>query len=81
MVATIKSCHPAILTEFVPGWIQDLGEDPVAVLEEYQSWGYALGSPDFDLPVGNVGPAELMAAISESGKWFANISLTKLPRD
>ena len=77
MRATIDRCRPAILFEFYPAWIRDLGEDPAAVLAECASWGYGLGSQDLILEH----PAEpdaVLAAMAAAGKLFVNIELLPL---
>ena len=74
MRQTILRHQPVILTEFVPQWVSDLGEDPADVLEEYRSWGYRLSSPDLDLEESPDG-STVLAAIRESSRYFANIAL------
>ena len=72
---TIEKWRPDILTEFVPSWIADLGEDPAAVLNEYASWGYSLDSTDHALSK-PVMPRDIMTAIEASNDYFTNVSLT-----
>jgi FkbM family methyltransferase len=36
MKAVIENFRPKILTEFVPQWLSDMGEDPLKVLDEYK---------------------------------------------
>jgi len=70
----IRQHPPRILTEFVPKWIEDQGESPTGVLEEYEAMGYILSSPDFpDLTRPTA--TDLVDAISHGETWFANISL------
>jgi FkbM family methyltransferase len=75
MRQSIKKSQPRILTEFVPGWISDLGENPISVLEEYQSYGYTICSDDLQLS-DNASPQEILSRIQSSGTFFANLSLT-----
>jgi len=74
----IHTWRPSILVEFAPGWISDLGEDPVDVLAEYQSWGYSLGSPTLHLPP-DPHPQQVLDQIAASGVWFTSIALTPRP--
>lgn len=74
MQKIIKKHSPKILTEFVPGWIRDLGEDPVSVLKEYASYGYGIGSDDLQLS-DQPEPLEIISKIESSGTFFANLSL------
>jgi FkbM family methyltransferase len=75
---SIAAWRPSILTEFVPGWIRDLGEDPLGVLAEYQSWGYSLGAPALHLPP-DPNPQQVLDQIAASGVWFTNLALTPRP--
>jgi FkbM family methyltransferase len=75
--ALIERHPPRILTEFVPQWIEDQGESPAAVLEEFEDMGFHLSSPDFP-GLTNPKAPDLLLAIHESDTWFANISL--IPR-
>jgi FkbM family methyltransferase len=77
MSKIIKKHSPKILTEFVPGWINDLGEDPISVLEEYASYGYEIGSDDLPLSE-HPEPMEIISKIESSGTFFANLSLIPL---
>jgi hypothetical protein len=36
----LARCRPVLLAEFWPKGVRDLGEDPVAVLQEYAALGY-----------------------------------------
>lgn len=42
MTKIINSSKPIILTEFVPKWIEALGENPEEVLNEYKNLGYKI---------------------------------------
>jgi FkbM family methyltransferase len=76
---TIEAFRPFVLAEFVPQWIDDLGDDPKAVLREWESLGYALGTPDLtDQHNGSVSPDELLSRANSEGRWFLNVSLTPL---
>ena len=74
MKKLIKRFHPSILTEFSPPWIEDLGENPIDVISEFQSWGYRIGSTDLDLSE-NPSAKEINAKIQESEKFYANLIL------
>lgn len=78
MSKIIKENHPKILTEFVPKWIDSLGESPENILEEYVNLGYDLLSPELHIH-SPVSPKEMINAIEKSGKWFINIFLK--PKD
>jgi FkbM family methyltransferase len=75
---TIARCKPFILTEFVPSWISDLGENPESVLNDYVSWGYLIDSTDHQLSA-PVAPHDIIEAVEASADYFTNISLTPLP--
>lgn len=70
----IKSSKPKILTQFVPKWVKDIGDDPESVLEEYISLGYEIHCPGLGLNF-SLSPIEVLSAIEKSGIWFANLYL------
>jgi len=72
---SIRQWKPKMLVECAPGWISDLGEDPLDVLAEYRSWGYCLGSPSLELPI-DPHPQQVLDQIVMSGVWFTNLTLT-----
>ena len=74
MKGVIKNFQPKILTEFVPQWLSDLGEDPLKILDEYKSWGYSIGSTDFDVPA-NSTSKDVLAALGAAGLYFTNLIL------
>jgi len=51
-----------------------MGEDPLKVLDEYKSWGYQIGSTDFDVPA-NSTPKDILSALGEAGLYFTNLIL------
>lgn len=71
---TIQDRRLSILTEFVPTWLSDLGENPIEILKEYESWGYKLSSPDVPKD-GPLSPTEVMEFLVDSGTYFLNVSL------
>jgi FkbM family methyltransferase len=75
MKTIIKRNKPKVLTEFVPQWIIDLGDDPIEILNEYMSWGYSIGSTDFEIPP-NATAADIIDKIEKSGRYFTNLILT-----
>lgn len=70
----IRRDAPKILVEFVPRWVESLGDSPIDVLNEYQSWGYEMLCPELGLLEPVSGEA-LLKALSDSGEWFTNIYL------
>ena len=74
MRSIIEKSRPKILTEFVPQWLIDMGEDPLKVLDEYRSWGYSIGSVDFDVPV-NSSSKDILDALKFAGLYFTNLTL------
>ena len=66
--------RPKILSEFVPEWIRDQGENPIDVLKEYKSWGYSLESIDFP-ELNELSEKDFVGGISELGQYFTNIAL------
>jgi FkbM family methyltransferase len=74
MKAVIENFRPKILTEFVPQWLSDMGEDPLKVLDEYKSWGYQIGSTDFDVPA-NSTSKDILSALGAAGLYFTNLIL------
>ncbi len=75
MLETIKRHPPKILTEFIPQWIQDLGENPAEVLKEYKSWGFKVESTD--LPeLNHLGEVDFIKGILRSKSFFTNLALT-----
>ena len=75
MKSIIEQCKPKVLTEFVPQWLIDIGEDPAAVLDEYVSWGYDVGSVDFEIPVG-ASSKDILDRIAITGHYYTNLTLT-----
>jgi FkbM family methyltransferase len=75
MKSIIEQYKPKILTEFVPQWLIDMGENPVAVLDEYMSWGYNVGSVDFEVPIGSNSKV-ILDKLYLSGHYFTNLTLT-----
>lgn len=74
LLPVLRRDRPHVLTEFNPGSIFAVGEDPVAVIEEYTSWGYdvralATGLPD------NASPEEIVRAAKESDPGFVTLLL------
>lgn len=74
---TIDKFHPKILAEFVPSWIADLGEDPVDIINEYESWGYKVGVPELGIQPTMDASGDIMSALNEMDKWFTTITLTR----
>jgi FkbM family methyltransferase len=58
LAETLRRCRPTVVAEFWPEGIRDLGDDPVAVIECYRSWGLrtrVLGGPaDSGMPAVDV---------------------------
>lgn len=78
MQEIIARDRPKILTEFTPQWLSDLGDDPLSILKLYMSWGYMLGSTDFESSA-NAQPEEIMEEIGKLDTYFANLTLTPKP--
>ena len=75
MTKTIQKHPPKILTEFVPQWIEDLGENPVEVIKEYKSWGFKVESTD--LPdLNHLNEEDFIKGILGSESFFTNLALT-----
>jgi hypothetical protein len=74
MKTIIENCRPKILTEFVPQWLSDMGEDPLKVLDEYKSWGYSIGSTDFDILPDSTSQ-DILRALNATGLWYTNLIL------
>jgi FkbM family methyltransferase len=74
MKRIIANFRPKILTEFVPQWLSDIGEDPLKVLDEYKSWGYSIGSTDFDIPPDSTSQ-DILSALYAGGLWYTNLIL------
>ena len=72
---TILKWRPFVLTEFVPTWLINLGEDPIEILREYESWGYTLSSPEISCEY-PLSPESIMLYFEKSDNYFINISLT-----
>jgi hypothetical protein len=77
MTRLIEKFKPVILTEFVPQWLIDQGEDPIQVLREYQSYGYMLGSSDFETSH-DPEPSEILEKIEASNTYYTNVTLTPI---
>ena len=75
MQSIIEKFHPKILTEFVPQWVTDMGENPLKVLDEYKSWGYSINSTDFDVPP-NATSKDILNALESAGLYFTNLILS-----
>jgi FkbM family methyltransferase len=71
--------RPHVLTEFNPGSIAAVGEDPVSVLGEYASWGYQLRALATGLS-GAASPDEIVRAAKESDPGFISLLLEPRPR-
>lgn len=76
----IEKSRPKILTEFVPKWLSDLGENPENILKEYQSLGYDLLCPDLNIWIPQE-PENILKSITDSGKWFVNIFMNRKEKD
>jgi FkbM family methyltransferase len=70
----IEKYKPKILTEFIPKWIKNLGEDPKEILQEYIDLGYNLLCPELEIYV-HTEPEELLNLLYKNGPWFTNILL------
>jgi FkbM family methyltransferase len=75
MKSIIEKSRPRVLTEFVPQWLMDMGEDPLKVLDEYKSWGYCIGSTNFELPPDSKSK-DILDCLESTGLYFANLTLT-----
>ena len=75
MKSIIEKYKPKVLTEFVPQWLIDMGENPASVLDEYMSWGYDVGSVDFEVPLGS-SSKDILDKLDSSGHYFTNLTLT-----
>ena len=75
MIGVLRRDHPTVLCEFCPPLIQDIGDDPEAVLACYQSWGYLVE------PVCNPDPgyqwssADLMQFVQSAADSFVTLRL------
>jgi FkbM family methyltransferase len=65
---------PKILTEFVPEWIGDLGDDPAEILKEYKAWGYKVQSIDFP-ELNSLSEKEFVNGIESHNAYFTNLAL------
>lgn len=74
MKGIIEKNKPKILTEFVPKWLVDLGEDPIDILKEYQDFGYDLLCPDLEIN-DPFDANKLLEEMKIKGLWFTNIYL------
>jgi FkbM family methyltransferase len=74
MKNTFNSKLPKILTEFVPEWISDQGEDPVDILKEYKSYGYKVESIDHE-ELNKLNEKSFVEGILKSGTYFTNLQL------
>jgi FkbM family methyltransferase len=73
---TIRRWRPRILFEFTPEWFISLGEDPLEILTECQSWGYSLGCLELAIPNGGE-PQRILELISTRPDLdHVNITLT-----
>jgi FkbM family methyltransferase len=69
---TIENSMPEMLIEFVPEWIQDMGDVPRKVLAEFKSLGrgYKIKTPDLKLKNDDV-----LASLKSSNNFFTNLHL------
>ena len=74
MELTKMSHLPKILTEFVPEWIRDLGDDPEEILKEYKAWGYVVQSIDFP-ELNSLSEKEFIGGIERHNAFFTNLAL------
>lgn len=70
----IKNSKPKILTEFVPKWINELKENPLNILQEYENLGYNLLCPDLDIFIPS-SPEVIIDEMLKKQHWFTNIYL------
>jgi hypothetical protein len=75
MKSIIATSRPKILTEFVPQWLKDMGEDPIKILDEYNSWGYSITSVDFNIPPG-ASSQVILQLLESAGLYFTNLVLS-----
>lgn len=71
----LRDHAPVVLTEFVPGWIEEFGEDPLSVLEEFESWGYCLHVPPLNETC--CSRNEVLTAATSNEAWFVDIALMR----
>jgi FkbM family methyltransferase len=74
LLPVLRRDRPHVLSEFSPGSIAAAGEDPVAVIEEYASWGYDVRALATALPV-DASPRDIVRAAKESDPGFVSLLL------
>jgi FkbM family methyltransferase len=65
---------PLMVVEFVPQWLEDLGEDPLDVLSEYESLGYRLSIFQDSGALGR-SPKEILSWVREDPGYFCDVIL------
>lgn len=78
MEKIISQWRPSLLVEFTPGWLSDLGKDPLEVLRYYESLGYSLTTPGAGKP-GVKTPETILNQIGEADYWYLNLGLEPNP--
>ena len=63
-----------MVVEFVPQWLEDLGEDPLDVLSEYESLGYRLSILK-DSGALERTPKEILSWVREDPGYFCDVIL------
>lgn len=79
MLRTIRRCRPAMLLEFWPQGIRELGDDPEAVLRSYRELGYELDVVGRELGAGASESALVAAAEPDGPGGFGTLSLDPRP--
>jgi FkbM family methyltransferase len=68
----LERCRPPMLVEFWPLGVMEVGDDPLAVLTTYQSWGYRTRVVTTGEDVTRSSPEEILA-ISLDGRFHVNL--------
>ncbi len=79
MSGVIQRERPIVVTEYVPTWMAELGEDPGAFLDEVMSWGYQIGLLEAGVPPGLWGADQVLSWMGP--RLFCNLELWPSERE
>ena len=74
MKGSLSQKLPLMVVEFVPQWLEDLGEDPLDVLSEYESLGYRLSILQ-DSGALERTPREILSWVRDDSGYFCDVIL------
>lgn len=76
MARLLDRCRPALLVEFWPPGILELGDNPVEVIGDYQRLGYRIGIVEGAVDVTDMSPEAVVARVLENGRDHVTLAFS-----